>query len=81
MSDILEIINEWDPMNFLTHAPDDEYEEEAKLVNELLNATCNSDELADGIYGVFRRMFGNDFRKTREDCQLIAEKLLKSRNR
>lgn len=76
MNKTLQIINEWDPMNFLSHAPDDEYEEEAKLVDELLEQTNDVHELANGLKIIFTRMFGDDFKKAYEECLQIAYKLL-----
>lgn len=76
MNKILQVINKWDPMNFLSHAPSDEYEEEVKLINELLTQTSNVNEVAVGIKSIFTRMFEEDFKKSYEDCLEIAKRLL-----
>lgn len=76
MDQTLKVINEWDPMNFLAHAPDDEYEEEVKLINELLVQTNDVNEVAIGIKSIFTIMFEEDFKKSHEDCLEIAKKLL-----
>jgi hypothetical protein len=76
MDKTLQVINEWDPMNFLSHAPDDEYEEEVKLINELLEQTNDAHEAAIGIKAIFTMMFEEDFKKSYEDCLTIAKKIL-----
>lgn len=76
MNKTLQVINKWDPMNFLSHAPDNEYEEEVKLINELLKQTNDESEVALGIKSIFTKMFEEDFKKSYEDCLEIAKKLL-----
>jgi hypothetical protein len=68
MNKTLKVINEWDPMKFLSHAPEDEYEEEVKLINELLTQTNDVNEFAIGIQSIFTRMFEEDYKKSYEDC-------------
>lgn len=76
MNKTLQVINKWDPMNFLSHAPDNEYEEEVKLINALLKQTNDESEIALGINSIFTKMFEEDFKKSYEDCLEIAKKLL-----
>ncbi|MFZ5596787.1 MAG: DUF1871 family protein [Bacillota bacterium] len=74
---ITKIINEWDPVDLLSHAPSDEYEVEIKYVANLLKETSNASELAKGILEIFCRRFGEDvFTKDYEECLKIANKLL-----
>lgn len=76
MRKTLDIITKWDPMNFMSHAPDDEYSDEAEKIDELLERTTDIDELARGIELVFKSMFGSDFNKSIDECREIAKKLV-----
>jgi hypothetical protein len=58
---VKKIIDEWDPSNLLSHAPDDEYDLEIRKITELLPTLKNTDELAVVIQNVFNQCFGNDF--------------------
>lgn len=70
------IINEWDPMNLLSHAPDDEYEEEIILINDVLAKTNDLNQVAIEIKAIFIKMFGDDFKRSYNDCLEIAKKIL-----
>lgn len=71
------IINDWDPLNLLSHAPDDEYNTEIKEIEKLLETTKNCTDLAEGIYSIFIRFFGeNSFKKSKPECILIAQRIL-----
>jgi hypothetical protein len=70
------IINEWDPMNLLSHAPDDEYEEEIILINDVLAKTNDLHQVAIEIKAIFIKMFGDDFKRSYNDCIEIAKKIL-----
>ena len=77
MSNVKTVINTWDPIDLLSHAPKDEYHSEIKEVEELLKSTNNVYDLAEGIYNIFLNSFGQEaFQKTKYDCILIAKKLL-----
>jgi hypothetical protein len=75
---VKEIIDRWDPIGLLTHAPDDEYHSEISEITELLNEATEVRVVADGIYSVFLRAFGEVFSKTREECSDIARLILKT---
>lgn len=76
MSKTKRIINEWDPMNLLSHAPDDEYDDEIILIDDFLDHTSDVNELAFEIKFIFIKMFGDDFKKSYDDCLEIAKQLL-----
>ena len=77
MSIVKEVIDNWDPINLLSHAPKDEYHSEITEIEKLLQSTVDCVELAAGIYNVFLRSFGNViFQKTHTECMEIAQKLL-----
>lgn len=71
------IIDDWDPIDLLSHAPSDEYYSEILSIYQLLNTIDDVNELSNGIYEIFVESFGkNIFNKTKEECIIIAEKLL-----
>jgi hypothetical protein len=77
MNKTLKIISDWDPLRFLAHdAPDDEYKEEARLIDIILSQTSSANELAIGIKNICAKMFGEDFKASFEECLGIAKKLL-----
>ncbi|WP_028390792.1 DUF1871 family protein [Bacillus cihuensis] len=76
MSKTKRIINKWDPMNLLLHAPDDEYEEEILLINDVLALTSDVNQVANEIKAIFIKMFGDDFKRSYNDCLEIAKKIL-----
>lgn len=53
MNDIKNIINDWEPIDLLSHAPDDEYHSEIKEIEKLLETTKRCTDLAEGIYNIF----------------------------
>jgi hypothetical protein len=80
---IASIINSWDPIGLMVHAPDDEYNPEVDEIMVLIRATSDDESLAQGIYQVFLRQFGDDtFHKSVEDCVRVAREIrhLMSRN-
>ena len=81
MNTIKLIINDWDPINLLIHAPDDEYHSEIREIERLLKTTKNYTDLAEGIYDVFIEAFGNNsFKKSKSECRIIAQKILSEDN-
>lgn len=76
---VKEIIDEWDPINLLPHAPDDEYEAEIKDIVKQINLVHSSEELSIVIHNVFSNWFGKDslesIHYTISECQPIAEKI------
>ncbi|WP_346355168.1 DUF1871 family protein [Azotosporobacter soli] len=78
IEEVTEIINEWDPINLLSHAPPDEYKLEIASVMVVLSDTNRIEEVADGIQKIFIYCFGADvFKRSYQECFEIAEKLLK----
>lgn len=78
---IQSIINCWDPMDLLIHAPSDEYHSEIAEIENLFNSSKDISELAEGIYQVFVRSFGaNNFRKSRSECAVIAQRIISAQN-
>lgn len=82
MNYIKEIINLWDPMDLLNHAPNDEYNSEIEEIECLLNSSKDISELAEGIYQVFVKSFGeNNFCMSRSECAVIAKKIITEKSR
>lgn len=77
MDHVKRIIDQWDPVDLLSHAPDDEYDEEIELIQLLSGKFNDSETLGKGIYDVFVRSFGREtFDKSEEECDIIAEAIL-----
>ncbi len=73
------IINEWDPIDLFPYAPEDEYEEEIRLLEEFIKINnINTETLANKIHEVFLKRFGaNIFKSNKLECIGIAEKIIK----
>lgn len=54
---VKEVIDSWDPKQFLHHTPDDEYNPEIRLIVELLPTATSVEKLAVVIHEVFVKMF------------------------
>lgn len=77
MDFINRIINDWDPVDLLSHAPEDEYHSEIDEIRNLLYTTDHPLELAEGISKIFVESFGNEvFKKSKDDCLKIVQTLL-----
>ena len=73
---IKQIIDRWDPMDLLSHAPKDEYDPEISQIESLLRTGPELSALAEGIEQIFIHAFGADnFRRPRSECLAIARKL------
>ena len=80
MNFIKNIIDNWDPIDLLLHAPDDEYYLEIEKIEHLLNSTDDLNELAEGIFKVFEESFGEEiFVKSKDECKKIAQILLSAK--
>lgn len=70
------VVDEWDPINLLHHAPDDEYDLEIDKIVELLPTANSINDLACIIQNVFTECFGPTFKRNYEECFSIASKLI-----
>jgi hypothetical protein len=78
MDKLTKIINEWDPTHLLSHAPDDEYNLEIQMIEEVLKKTNNENELAKKIHDIFLDTCGKVFfEQSFEDCLDVAKTILK----
>ncbi len=75
---IIQIINEWNPVDIYPLL-EDEYSSESQKVHEVMNFTSTVDELADELFNIFEKSFGKEFEKSIDDCRFIAEKIVKSK--
>lgn len=80
MNCIKMIIDCWDPIDLLIHAPSDEYHSEITEIEKLFISSKNISELTEGIYQVFVRSFGDCFCKSRSECAVIAKKIISTQN-
>ena len=77
MDFVKRIIDEWDPVDLLIHAPDDEYHSEIGKIQHMLSITDDANDLAEGIYKVFEESFGKEiFNKSKKECERIARILI-----
>jgi len=79
MEDILEIINEWDPIGFFPMAPKDEYDNEIKKIYEFVQSNSNLqiELLAETINKIFMETFGKDvYDGDIETCIAVAKRIL-----
>ena len=75
-----EIINNWDPIGLFPFSPKDEYSSELDSISKFLKGNSDNELLANHIYEIFVRNFGEDvFEKSKADCALIAKKLMEKR--
>lgn len=72
---ITQIINDWNPIEIYPLL-DIEYDSEVKQIYELLTINDTKSELAEKIYQVFEKNFGEQFQNTFIECEDIAEKIL-----
>jgi hypothetical protein len=80
LKEIMEIINEWDPIGFFPMAPKDEYANEVKKIHDYIDFAQNVkiEILAKKINDIFLESFGADvYDEDIEQCTLIAKELLK----
>ena len=79
MDFVKDIINSWDPLGLLFHAPQDEYCSEIEEIQHLLDVTDDVERIAEGIFEVFIKSFGKEtFNKSKDDCRYIAQTLKKA---
>ncbi|EJO5347961.1 DUF1871 family protein [Clostridium botulinum] len=78
MIKVQNIINEWDPIGLMKHAPDDEYEAEIIQIVDMIPNADTVEELAKIIRDIFVQAFGDDmFHKTIEECNIVARRIMK----
>lgn len=74
---IKQIIDRWDPIGLLTHAPEDEYDPEIREIKALLDSGADVNALAEGIAQIFTHAFGSDvFLRSRPECMSVAQKIV-----
>ena len=79
MSNVKKIINEWDPIQLLAIAPSDEYDFEIQQIEAVVKETSDVKKVASVIYYTFTEAFGGDvFKKTMDECIIIASEILQS---
>ena len=78
MDKITEIINEWDPLDLLPFAPQDEYEAEINEIKNILkgNKDISIRELAFSINTILVNFLGDDYVPDMAKCIQVAQKIL-----
>lgn len=62
----------------MTHAPNDEYDYEAKRIEDCMIFVEGEEDLSGRIKQVFFEQFGDDFTKSIEECLKIAKQIIVS---
>lgn len=79
MDHLIQIINEWDPIDVFPMAPKDEYTREIQQISRFIEGhkAITVEELTTAIRNIFTAAFGTDiFVYEEEDCQRVALKIL-----
>lgn len=76
MNFVKKIIDNWNPIDLFPGAPDDEYWTEIEAIEHIVRDTDNPVKLAEGIYSVFIKEFDDTFKKSKEECEQIAQTIL-----
>ena len=79
MNRILEIINEWDPIELCPMAPKDEYMEEVHEIEKIISCkdSITAEELGEKINQLFIKRFGADvYEDDIAQCVSVAKKIL-----
>ena len=71
---IKKVIDKWDPIDLLDHAPSVEYDIESREI--LLKFEQNMKQNGIIIYEVFSKAFGTTFNKSVDECACIAKKMM-----
>lgn len=78
-AELLQIINDWDPIGIIAFSPCDEYLPEINKIEKYLQACEKADvqSLANEIKVIFTDSFGvNVFTRQIDECENIAKKIL-----
>ena len=73
---VKDVINEWDPINLLAHAPSDEYHTEIDAITKALMNCDEINNLADKLMRIFTEAFDGTFVSSKQDSLDVARKLL-----
>lgn len=78
---ICRIINKWDPIDLIEITPQDEYSSEIKeIIGRIENATnIQVEDLSSIIYDVFCKNFDQLFIKSKQECLIVASKILEDK--
>ena len=68
------IIDAWDPVDLLSFAPADEYDDESRAV--LSAYTDDPCEFGNCIYNIFRKNFDDSFGRSLQECINVAELII-----
>ncbi|PKR76779.1 hypothetical protein CEY16_13240 [Halalkalibacillus sediminis] len=76
---IKSVIDKWDPLSLLHHAPADEYEPEVEAIDNLLSTIHSEEALAVLIHKVFVQYFGDEVTDAKNysinGCRPVAKEI------
>ncbi len=84
MKELMNVINDWDPIGFFPLAPKDEYINEIRKIEKYLHNTASIDAetLAKRINDIFKKSFGDDvYIEDISACEAVAQKIMDIRNK
>jgi len=68
------VIDVWDPIELLAHAPKDEYDNESLQILQCY--TENTEKLGKVVFDVFQKAFNDTFSKNMNDCIKVANSII-----
>lgn len=77
---IKKIVDQWDPLDLMLHAPDDEYKSEISLIAKLAMQNRDERKLAEGIQAICIEWFDEEYKEKYDECLNIAKKILQMKN-
>lgn len=75
VNEVTKIINEWNPADIYPLLSD-EYHSEINKIIVMLETVESKSTLANQIFDLFNEFFGGEFRKSYQECEVIAATLL-----
>ena len=79
MNYIVEIVNQWDPIGLFPLGPHDEYFPEIEKIQDVMHTTISKEVLGKEIFRIFSSAFNESFTKSKQECILIADKIIRNR--
>jgi len=66
-------VDKWDPYLVFPDAPEDEYDDESRMILAKIGETCDESIIAAVVATVFSSQFGEHFSK--EECEVVAKRI------
>jgi hypothetical protein len=76
ISKIIEIVNNWNPIQIYPLLQD-EYYSESKKIEETIVEFKSAESIEEEVFSIFKQSFGEQFTKSIEECQIFANEIMK----